>query len=57
MQKCRAKQSVFVMVFKRKVVILHSAQQNIIFQHYYQSYYHNLLRMGRMDEEEAVFEQ
>ena len=32
-------------------------QQNIIFQHYYQSYCDYLLKMGRMDKERAVFEQ
>ena len=38
--------------------MLHSAQQNIIFQqHYYQLYCDNLLKMGRMDKEQAVFEQ
>ena len=39
------------------LVILHSTQQNIIFQHYYQSYCDYLSKMGRMDEEQAVFEQ
>ena len=34
----------------------HSTQQNI-FQQYYQSYCNYLLKMGRMDEEQAVFEQ
>ena len=36
---------------------LHSTKQNIIFQQYYQSYCDYLLKMGRMDEEQAVFEQ
>ena len=35
----------------------HSTQQNIIFQHYDQTYCDYLLKMGRMDEEQAVFEQ
>ena len=35
----------------------HSTQQNIIFQHYYKSYCDYLLKMGRMDEEQAVSEQ
>ena len=38
-------------------LILHSTQQNIIFQHHYQSYCDYLLKMGRMDKEQAVFEQ
>ena len=37
--------------------ILHSTQQNIIFQHYYQSYCDYLLKVGRMDKEQTVFEQ
>ena len=37
--------------------ILHSTQQNTIFQHYYQSHYDYLLEMARIDEEQAVFEQ
>ena len=32
-------------------------QQNIIFQKSYPSYWDYLLKMGRMHEEEAVFEQ
>ena len=39
------------------LLILHSTQQNIIFQHYYQRYCDYLLKMGRMDKEQAVFEQ
>ena len=35
---------------------LHSTKQNIIFQQYYQSYCNYLLKTGRMDEEQAVFE-
>ena len=38
-------------------LILHSTQQNIIFQHYYQSYCDYLLKMGCIDKEQAVFEQ
>ena len=38
-------------------LILHASQQNIIFQHYYQSYSDYLLKMGRTDKEQAVFEQ
>ena len=34
----------------------HSTKQNIV-QQYYQSYCHYLLKMGRMDEEQAIFEQ
>ena len=37
--------------------ILHSTQQNIIFQHYYQSHCDYLLKIGRIDKEQAVFEQ
>ena len=37
--------------------MLHSTQQYIVFQRYYQSYCDYLLKMGRMDEEQAVFEQ
>ena len=37
--------------------ILHSTQQNIIFQHYYQSHCDYLLKMGRIDKEQAIFEQ
>ena len=42
------------------IVILickHSAQQNSVFQHYYQSYWNYLLKMGSTDEEKAVFVQ
>ena len=39
------------------LVILHLTQQNIIFQHYYLSYYDYLLKMECMDEAQAVFEQ
>ena len=35
----------------------HSAKQNIIFQQYYQSYCDYLLKMDRMNEEQAAFEQ
>ena len=35
----------------------HSTQQNIIFQQYEHSYYEYLLTMGRMYEEQIVFEQ
>ena len=35
----------------------HSTQENIIFQQYYQWHCDYLLKMGRMDEEQAVFEQ
>ena len=35
----------------------HSTQQNIILQHCYRSYCDYLLKIGRMDEEQAVFEQ
>ena len=35
----------------------HFTQQNIIFQHYYQSYCDHLLKMGRMNEEQGMFEQ
>ena len=35
----------------------HSLQQNIIFQHYYQSCCDYLLKMGRMDDAQAVIEQ
>ena len=34
----------------------YSTQQNVIFQHYYKSYCDYLLKMGRMDEEQAVAE-
>ena len=36
--------------------MLCSTQQNLIFQHYYQSYRNYLLSLGRMNEEQAVFE-
>ena len=36
--------------------MLCSTQQNLIFQHYYQSYRNYLLSLGRMDGEQAVFE-
>ena len=36
--------------------MLCSTQQNLIFQHYYQSYHNYLLSLGRMDGEQAVFE-
>ena len=39
------------------LLILHSTQQNIIFQHCYQSYCNYLLKMGCTDKEQAVFEQ
>ena len=35
----------------------HSIQQNIILQHCYRSYCDYLLKIGRMDEEQAAFEQ
>ena len=35
----------------------HSTQQNIILQHCYRSYCDYLLKISRMDEEQAVFEQ
>ena len=38
------------------LVILYSTQQNIIFQHYYQSCYYYLFKLGCMNEEQAVFE-
>ena len=67
MQKFQAKQEVCAVVFKPKTYKLgfkvnkhfesHSTQQNIIFQHYYKSYCHYLLTLGRMDEEQVVFEQ
>ena len=34
--------------------MLCSTQQNLIFQHYYQSYRNYLLSLGRMDGEQAV---
>ena len=34
-----------------------STQENFVFLHYYQSYCDYLLKMGRMDGEQAVFEQ
>ena len=37
--------------------MLHSTQENNIFQHFSQSYFDYLSKMGRMDEEQAVFEQ
>ena len=36
--------------------MLCSTQQNLIFQHYYQSYRNYLLSLGRMDGEQAAFE-
>ena len=36
---------------------MHSAQENIIFQHYYKSYCDYLSKMNRMEEQQAVFEQ
>ena len=73
MEKFRAKQAVLLAWFKAKdvtvlkvsktfemyglLVILHSAHQNSVFQHYYQSYCNYLLKMGCMNEEQAVFEQ
>ena len=38
-------------------LILHSTHQNIIFQHYYQPYSDYLLKMDRIDKEQAAFEQ
>ena len=35
---------------------LHTTQQNIVFQYYYQSYCDYLLKMGCIDEEQAVLE-
>ena len=39
------------------LLILHSSQQNSVFQHYYQPHYDYLLKMDHMDEEQPVFEQ
>ena len=38
-------------------LVLHSIQQNIIFQHYYHSQCNYLLKIGGIDKEQAVFEQ
>ena len=59
MQNFWVKQAVSVVVCKTKtvdvlLVVLHSTQQNIFSQHYYQSYCDYLLKM---DKEQAVFEQ
>ena len=35
----------------------HSTQQNIIFQHYYKSCCNYSLKTGRMDEEQAIFDE
>ena len=48
------RQKQYILGFK---VESHSTQQNIIFEHYCQSYYDYLLKMGRMDEEQDVLEQ
>ena len=39
------------------LIILHSTQQNSNFQPYYQSFRYYFLKIGRMDEEQAAFEQ
>ena len=43
--------------FKVLLLIIYSTRQNIVFQHYYQSYCNCLLKMGHVDKEQAVFEQ
>ena len=56
--KQRIMQKQYTLGFKvNKTFESHSTQQNIIFQHRYQSYCHYLLKMGHMDEDQAVFEQ
>ena len=47
---------IFCIALKPLVVILHSTQQDIIFQQYYQSYCDYSLKMGYMDKKQAVYE-
>ena len=61
-KKFKQNNAVLVVVFKAKSVYIkhfesHSTQQIFNFQHYYLSYCDYLLKMGRMDEKQAVFEQ
>ena len=51
------RQKQYVLGFKvNKTFWITFQKQNIIFQQYYQSYCNYLLKTGRMDEEQAVFE-
>ena len=52
----QGKSSIYQVLKSMKRLESHSTQQNI-FQHYYTSYCHYLLKMGRMNEKQAVFKQ
>ena len=51
------RQKQYILGFKVNKTLWITFHKNIIFQQYYQSYCDYLLKMGRMDEEQAVFEQ
>ena len=44
----QSKSSIYEVLKSIKRFVSHATQQNIIFQHYYQSYCDYLLKMGRM---------
>ena len=52
----QGKSSIYLALKSIKRFESHSTQQNTIFQHHYQKYCDYLLKMGRMDEKQAVFE-
>ena len=55
--RVQSKSSIYYVLKSIKRFKSQSTQQNIIFQHYYQSYCDYLLKMGRMDEQLVIFEQ
>ena len=51
------RQKQYILGFKFNKTFWVTFHKNIIFQQYYQSYCDYLFKTGRMDEEQAVFEQ